>query len=94
MQCVKCAEGHILNGEGVCVNPNPKPLFPTYASPARYITYFGLCFVTCIIFRHNIYVASAIGLAVAMYIMASERSLDTEHGRAFDSWLQKLRGEL
>lgn len=56
----------------------------------RFITYLGLTAVPCIIFRHNIYVASAIGLSVALYIMASERSLDTEHGRAFDTWLQKV----
>jgi len=87
-QCIKCAEGHELK-DGVCVNPNPQPIFPAYASPTRYITYMGLTAVPCIIFRHNIYVASLIGLAVALYIMASERSLDTEHGRAFDAWLQK-----
>lgn len=88
--CLKCAKDHVIK-DGACVHSNPKPLFPAYeASPARYVTYLGLCLVTCIIFRHNIFVASAIGIAVAMYIMASERSLDTENGRNFDNWIQKL----
>lgn len=44
----------------------------------------------CILFRHNIFVASAIGFSVALYIMISERSLDTESGRSIDDWLQKI----
>lgn len=88
-QCLKCAENHELQ-DGVCVDRNPKPSIQPYASPARYVTYLGLCFVTCIIFRHNIYIASAIGLAVAFYIMASEKTLDTEYGKVFDAWLQKF----
>lgn len=72
------------------MNPNPKPTFPAHASPARYVTYLGLTAVPCIIFRHNIYLASVIGFLVSLYIIISERSLDTESGRAIDQWLQKV----
>ncbi|XP_017491362.1 PREDICTED: cysteine-rich with EGF-like domain protein 2, partial [Rhagoletis zephyria] len=87
--CIKCAKGHKLQN-GVCVNPNPKPAFPAHASPARYVTYLGLTAVPCIIFRHNIYLASLIGFLVSLYIIISERSLDTESGRSIDEWLQKV----
>ncbi|UXI16801.1 Lutropin-choriogonadotropic hormone receptor [Sarcoptes scabiei] len=87
--CLKCATDHILK-DGVCVNPDPKPLIQPYASPLRYMTYLGMCIVTCIIFRHNIFVASAIGIAVAIYIMASEKSLETEYGQAFEKWWNKV----
>ncbi|KAH7642550.1 hypothetical protein HUG17_5595 [Dermatophagoides farinae] len=89
--CLKCADDHILK-DGICMNPDPKPLIQPYASPTRYATYFGLCIVTCIIFRHNIYVSSGIGLAVALYIMASEKSLETEYGRTFDKWWNNVFG--
>lgn len=39
---------------------------------ARYVTYFGLCVATCIILQRNVYVASVIGLLVAVYISVSE----------------------
>lgn len=38
----------------------------------RYLTYFGLCVATCIIFQKNIAIASVIGVAVGVYIAASE----------------------
>lgn len=43
----------------------------------RYLTYFGLCVATCIIFQRNIVIASIIGLTVAVYITASEYLLST-----------------
>ncbi|XP_027202012.2 cysteine-rich with EGF-like domain protein 2 [Dermatophagoides pteronyssinus] len=89
--CLKCADNHILK-DGICINPDPKPLIQPYASPARYATYFGLCIVTCIIFRHNIFISSIIGLAVALYIMISEKSLETEYGRQFDKWWNNVFG--
>lgn len=39
---------------------------------ARYATYLGLCIATCIIFRRSVYLASLIGLFVAIYIGLSE----------------------
>ncbi len=39
---------------------------------ARYATYLGLCIATCIIFRRSMFLASIIGLFVAIYIGLSE----------------------
>lgn len=39
---------------------------------ARYLTYTGLLLAICIILHRNIYVASIIGLLVAIYISVSE----------------------
>lgn len=47
------------------------------ATMFRYLTYLGLCIATCVIFQSSIWIASLIGLAVAIYIMISEYWLTT-----------------
>lgn len=43
-----------------------------WATLMRYFTYFGLCVATCVIFKNSVYAASAIGLAVGVYISLAE----------------------
>lgn len=43
-----------------------------FATNMRYLTYLGLCVATCVIFPSSTWAASAVGLAVAMYISVSE----------------------
>lgn len=47
----------------------------------RYFTYLGLCFATCVIFQSSVYAASAIGLAVALYISLAEYYLYLNPGQ-------------
>lgn len=44
----------------------------SYVTFTRYLTYFGLCIATCVIFQSSTWIASLIGLAVALYITISE----------------------
>lgn len=67
--CVECAEDFVSKN-GVCVATRLERNKPLENS--RYATYFGLCLATCIIFRKNIFIASGIGLLVALYIGAAE----------------------
>lgn len=43
-----------------------------YVTFMRYLTYLGLCIATCVIFQSSTWAASAVGLAVALYISVSE----------------------
>lgn len=44
----------------------------SYVTFTRYLTYFGLCVATCVIFQSSTWAASAVGLAVGLYISVSE----------------------
>lgn len=48
-----------------------------YVSLTRYLTYFGLCIATCVIFQSSTTIAAIVGLAVALYISISEYWLNT-----------------
>lgn len=71
--CIKCAEGYILKDK-VCIE---KKIWwrDVHVQLARYATYLGLCIATFIIFKRTAYVASVIGLLVAVYIGFSEYTL-------------------
>jgi len=43
----------------------------------RFLTYFGLCVATCVIFQSSTHIAYIVGAAVAVYIAASEYWLNT-----------------
>lgn len=68
--CLQCGENYELK-EGFCSsikrNKEKEGL-----EISRYGTYVGLCLATCIIFGKNIYIASVIGLSVAVYIGVAE----------------------
>lgn len=48
-----------------------------YVTFTRYLTYLGLCIATCVILQSSTWAASAVGLAVALYISLSEYWLRT-----------------
>lgn len=48
----------------------------------RYITYLGLCIATCLTFKSSTWIASIIGLAVALYITISEYWLNANPSQA------------
>jgi protein disulfide-isomerase len=48
-----------------------------YINYTRYLTYFGLCIATCIVFQSSTWMAALIGLSVAIYITVSEYWLKT-----------------
>lgn len=48
-----------------------------YVTFTRYLTYLGLCIATCVILQSSTWAASAVGLAVALYISVSEYWLHT-----------------
>lgn len=48
-----------------------------YVTITRYLTYLGMCIATCVIFQSSTIAASAVGLAVALYISVSEYWLTT-----------------
>ncbi|XP_015786452.1 cysteine-rich with EGF-like domain protein 2 [Tetranychus urticae] len=68
--CTKCAVDFVMK-EGICVDTKIRDR-EVHLEKSRYITYLGLCIATCIIFQKNIYIASIIGLLVALYITAAE----------------------
>ena len=71
--CLKCADDYVQEGK-VCVSE--KPIHQeNQMEMSRYVTYFGLCMATCIIFRNNILIASIIGLIVATYIGIAEYTI-------------------
>lgn len=74
--CDKCAKGYYLK-DNVCVDEQKRSR-EFKVSMTRYITYFGLCVATCIIFQKNTIIASLIGFSVASYISISEYMLATE----------------
>lgn len=68
--CVKCAKGYKLE-KGNCVALG-RTILPPEANYYRYAIYTGLCLCTCIILHNNVYLASLVGLCVALYIGFSE----------------------
>lgn len=68
--CLKCGDNYKLE-KGNCVALR-KTILPPEANYYRYAIYFGLCVCTCILLSNNVYVASSIGLVVALYIGVSE----------------------
>uniref|UniRef100_A0A0A9W637 Cysteine-rich with EGF-like domain protein 2 n=1 Tax=Lygus hesperus TaxID=30085 RepID=A0A0A9W637_LYGHE len=70
--CQSCAEGFRLK-DGLCT-PRQQA---TAADWTRYLTYFGLCAATFIIFQKNTIAASVIGLLVGMYVTVSEYMLSS-----------------
>ena len=68
--CFKCAPDFI-NKNGVCIDLKIQNQEANLEA-TRYATYLGLTFATCIIFRKNIYIASVIGILVALYIGVAE----------------------
>lgn len=68
--CLRCATGYKLENNN-CVAIK-KTILPPEANYYRYGIYTGLLICTCIILHNNIYLASFIGLAVALYIGVSE----------------------
>lgn len=60
------------------ISDNSARFRDTKVDIARYLTYFGLCVSTCIIFQKNMTIASIIGIAVGMYIALSEYLLSEE----------------
>lgn len=64
-----------------------------HISLARYATYLGLCVATCIVFRNNIYIASVIGLVVAVYITVSEVTLKDDVFNPLSLLAQSFKSE-
>lgn len=52
-----------------------------YVNFTRYLTYFGLCIATCVIFQSSTWISSIVGVAVAIYISVSEYWLHTTPGK-------------
>lgn len=73
--CLGCAENFELR-EGKCVDLTTEKR-EQYVSLTRFLTYLGLCIATCAIFQSSTAVASIVGIAVAIYIGASEYWLNT-----------------
>lgn len=76
--CLKCADNYKLDQAGNCVALR-KTILPPEANYYRYAIYVGLCVCTCIILHNSVYLASLIGLAVALYIGASEYVMSGQH---------------
>ncbi|XP_077232306.1 uncharacterized protein LOC143868531 [Tasmannia lanceolata] len=68
--CLRCAKGYQLE-QGNCIALK-KTILPPEANYYRYAIYVGLCVCTCIILHNSVYLASFVGLLVAMYIGFSE----------------------
>ncbi|KAG8194884.1 hypothetical protein JTE90_029175 [Oedothorax gibbosus] len=77
--CEKCAKGYVFQ-EPLCIE-NKTWQRSLHVEVARYATYLGLCIATCIIFRRSIYVASIIGVFVAIYIGLSEYTVGEWNNR-------------
>lgn len=72
--CIRCANG-FMKVDNMCVDSSQESR-RQHVYFTRYLTYFGLCVCTCIIFQKNMTVAAIIGLAVAVYISMSEYILN------------------
>ncbi|CAL1276430.1 unnamed protein product [Larinioides sclopetarius] len=68
--CEKCAKGYTFQ-EPLCIETKTWQR-SLHVEVARYATYLGLCIATFIIFRRSIFIASIIGVFVAVYIGLSE----------------------
>lgn len=89
--CLKCAPDFINKG-GVCIDTKIRDQQANLET-TRYATYLGLSFATCIIFRKNVYIASVIGILVALYIGIAEYTVhdsDLPHPliKAYKSWFK------
>lgn len=73
--CIDCANGFMLINN-MCVDSEQEQR-KQHVFITRYLTYFGLCIATCIIFQRNVMLAAIIGLAVGIYISVSEYILNT-----------------
>lgn len=73
--CMKCAKDYTLINN-VCTDSDQEQR-KHHVFITRYLTYFGLCVATCIIFQRNVMLAAIIGLAVGIYISVSEYMLNT-----------------
>ncbi|XP_061394470.1 cysteine-rich with EGF-like domain protein 2 [Musca vetustissima] len=68
--CKKCASGFTLK-DGKCTDDSNEKR-DQYVNITRFLTYFGLCVATCVIFQSSTHIAYIVGAAVAIYIAASE----------------------
>uniref|UniRef100_A0A1A9W0H7 EGF-like domain-containing protein n=1 Tax=Glossina brevipalpis TaxID=37001 RepID=A0A1A9W0H7_9MUSC len=68
--CKQCANGYTLK-EGKCQDESSEQR-DKYVNITRFLTYFGLCVATCVIFQSSTHIAYIVGAAVAIYIAASE----------------------
>lgn len=73
--CLRCAKNY-KSENGNCVALK-KTILPPEANYYRYAIYAGLCICTSIILHNNIYLASLVGLGVALYIGFSEYIVST-----------------
>lgn len=69
--CLKCAKGYKLGQDGNCEAKSKTVLSPE-ANYYRYAIYLGLFICTSIILHNNVQLAALVGMAVAMYVGASE----------------------
>jgi hypothetical protein len=74
--CLSCADDYVKKGE-FCVDSKARKKEES-VDVSRYATYFGLCVATCVIFSNNIYIASVIGLIVALYIAIAEYTVENQ----------------
>lgn len=75
--CQKCATGYKLEN-GNCV-ASKKTLIPPEVDYYRYAIYFGLSLCSCIISYNNVYLASLVGLGVALYVGFSEYVMTVQY---------------
>ncbi|XP_015916835.1 cysteine-rich with EGF-like domain protein 2 [Parasteatoda tepidariorum] len=68
--CIKCASGYTYE-DPLCIEIKTWRR-SLYIEVTRYGTYLGLCVATFIIFRRHMFIASIIGIFVAVYIGLSE----------------------
>lgn len=78
--CFACAKGYFLN-DNMCQD-EAQYSRDRHVVIARYAVYAGLTVATCIIFQNNQKVAYGIGLAVALYITASEHFISQSNQNA------------
>lgn len=78
--CFSCSKGYFMN-EQMCVD-EAQYSRDRHVVFARYAVYGGLTIATCIIFQNNQKVAFGIGLAVALYIAASEHFISQSNQNA------------
>ncbi len=77
--CIECADGYMRSGQDrVCIKDESGKIFSI--TNARYFTYGGLCIATAIIFQKSFAIASALGLAIAMYVSFAEYYLQNMNG--------------
>ncbi|GAB0095505.1 cysteine-rich with EGF-like domain protein 2 [Sergentomyia squamirostris] len=94
--CNTCADGYELR-DGLCTDTAGEKR-EHYVTMTRYLTYLGLCIATCVIFQSSTWIASLVGLAVALYISVSEYWLSgsTTKGTSPtipDHLMEELRGK-